>query len=54
MPRWIFIFPLWLTGFFLIAFASFYFAFHAPAIAAMVFVWILTGGGVWALSRHAR
>jgi hypothetical protein len=41
-------------GFFLIVFVSFYSAFHAPAITAMVIVWILAGGGVWALSRDIR
>jgi hypothetical protein len=35
----------------LIAFAAFYFAFHAPAITAMVIVWVLLGGGIWSLSR---
>ena len=49
--RWFFLFvPLWLVLLIAFTVAGFYFAFHAPAIAAMVLCWVLIGGGVWAIA----
>jgi hypothetical protein len=50
LPRWLFMVPLWLIGCVLIVAVAFYFAFHAPAITAMVLVWLLLGGGIWAMT----
>ena len=52
MPRWMFTLPDWLVGFFLIVFFAFYFAFHAPAVMAMLLVGVQWGGGVWAMSHN--
>lgn len=54
MPRWIFILPVWVIGVVVIVFIAFYFAFHVPAVTAMVLLWTLLGGGVWALSHDQR
>jgi hypothetical protein len=54
LPRWLFILPIWVIGVVLIVALAFYFAFHAPAITAMVLVWSLLGGGIWAISIKPR